>query len=72
MSNRYGIGQAVRRVEDQRFLTGKARYVGFSNLPAWLAAKAITFADDPNFRGFWLGTEVLFGNAAILAASFQP
>jgi hypothetical protein len=33
---------------------------------------AITFADDPNFRGFWLGTEVLFGNAAILAASFQP
>ena len=33
---------------------------------------AITFVDDPNFRGFWLGTELLFGNAAILAPSFQP
>jgi zinc carboxypeptidase len=33
---------------------------------------AITFADDPNFRGFWLGTELLFGNAAILASSFTP
>ncbi|HEY6066683.1 MAG TPA: M14 family zinc carboxypeptidase [Thermoanaerobaculia bacterium] len=33
---------------------------------------AITFLDDPNFRGFWLGTEVLFGNATILAPSFQP
>ena len=25
--NRYGIGQPVRRVEDQRFLTGRARFV---------------------------------------------
>jgi len=25
--NRYGIGQPVRRVEDQRFLTGRSRYV---------------------------------------------
>ena len=25
--NRFGIGQPVRRVEDQRFLTGRARYV---------------------------------------------
>jgi hypothetical protein len=33
---------------------------------------AITFLDDPNFRGFWLGTSLLFGNAAILAPSFQP
>ena len=33
---------------------------------------AITFLDDPNFRGFWLGTEVLFGNATILAPSFEP
>src|ERR1041385_8771607 len=27
MANRNGIGQPVRRVEDQRFLTGRARYV---------------------------------------------
>jgi hypothetical protein len=33
---------------------------------------AITFLDDPNFRGFWLGTSILFGNAAILGPSFQP
>jgi len=44
----------------------------------WLVAEpagkgwAITFADDPNFRGFWLGTSLLFGNAAILAPSFNP
>src|SRR5690242_517146 len=31
--NRYGIGQAVRRVEDQRFLTGRARYVDDIQLP---------------------------------------
>ncbi len=33
---------------------------------------AITFSDDPNFRGFWLGTSLLFGNATILAPSFTP
>jgi len=33
---------------------------------------AITFLDDPNFRGFWLGTSLLFGNAAIFAPTFQP
>ena len=33
---------------------------------------AITFLDDPNFRGFWLGTSILFGNAAILGPSFEP
>ena len=33
---------------------------------------AITFLDDPNFRGFWLGTAVLFGNATVLAPSFEP
>jgi hypothetical protein len=44
----------------------------------WLIAEpagkgwAITFVDDPNFRGFWLGTSLLFGNAAILGPSFQP
>jgi aerobic carbon-monoxide dehydrogenase large subunit len=30
---RFGIGQPVRRVEDQRFLTGHGRYVGDINLP---------------------------------------
>ncbi|HEX7054581.1 MAG TPA: xanthine dehydrogenase family protein molybdopterin-binding subunit [Burkholderiales bacterium] len=34
--NRYGIGQPVRRVEDQRFLTGRARYVDDIRLPHML------------------------------------
>ena len=33
---RYGIGQPVRRVEDQRFLTGRARYVDDIQLPHML------------------------------------
>src|SRR5438270_557242 len=32
--------------------TGKARYVGFSNLPAWLASKAITFAEQNGLARF--------------------
>src|SRR5574340_1167904 len=34
--NRFGIGQPVRRVEDQRFLTGRARYVDDIHLPQML------------------------------------
>ena len=33
------------RALDDVVRSGKARYVGFSNLPAWLASKAITFAE---------------------------
>ena len=33
MVAKFGIGQAVRRVEDQRFLTGKGQYVDDINLP---------------------------------------
>ncbi|MGQ0655373.1 MAG: xanthine dehydrogenase family protein molybdopterin-binding subunit [Betaproteobacteria bacterium] len=35
-TNRHGIGQPVRRVEDQRFLTGRARYVDDIQLPHML------------------------------------
>ena len=34
--NRYGIGQPVRRVEYQRFLTGRSRYVDDLQLPHML------------------------------------
>src|SRR5687768_12456426 len=34
--SRFGIGQPVRRVEDQRFLTGRARYVDDLQLPHML------------------------------------
>ncbi|TAK80713.1 MAG: xanthine dehydrogenase family protein molybdopterin-binding subunit [Betaproteobacteria bacterium] len=34
--NRFGIGQPVRRVEDQRFLTGRGRYVDDIELPRML------------------------------------
>jgi len=33
---RFGIGQSVRRVEDQRFLTGRSRYVDDIQLPRML------------------------------------
>src|SRR5437762_2700353 len=38
------IEETVRALDDV-VRSGKARYVGFSNLPAWLASKAVTFAD---------------------------
>src|SRR3954465_12774763 len=34
--NRYGIGQPVRRAEDQRFLTGRSRYVDDIQFPHML------------------------------------
>jgi aryl-alcohol dehydrogenase-like predicted oxidoreductase len=37
---------------DQVVRSGKARYVGFSNLPAWLAMKAIGFADANRLARF--------------------
>ena len=38
---RFGIGQAVKRVEDQRFLTGKGRYVEDIDLPHQAYAVAL-------------------------------
>jgi carbon-monoxide dehydrogenase large subunit len=38
---KFGIGQAVKRVEDQRFLTGKGRYVEDINLPNQAYAIAV-------------------------------
>jgi aryl-alcohol dehydrogenase-like predicted oxidoreductase len=32
--------------------SGKARYVGFSNLPAWVASKAITYAEENHLARF--------------------
>jgi aryl-alcohol dehydrogenase-like predicted oxidoreductase len=32
--------------------SGKARYVGFSNLPAWVASKALTFAEQNRLARF--------------------
>ncbi|MBX3188632.1 MAG: aldo/keto reductase [Labilithrix sp.] len=45
------IEETVRALDDV-VRSGKARYVGFSNLPAWLAAKAITFADQNGLARF--------------------
>jgi aryl-alcohol dehydrogenase-like predicted oxidoreductase len=41
----------VRALDDVA-RSGKARYVGFSNLPAWLAMKAIGFAEARNLARF--------------------
>jgi aryl-alcohol dehydrogenase-like predicted oxidoreductase len=45
------IEETVRALDDV-VRSGKARYVGFSNLPAWLAAKAIQFARDHGLARF--------------------
>jgi aryl-alcohol dehydrogenase-like predicted oxidoreductase len=45
------IEETVRALDDV-VRSGKARYVGFSNLPAWLAAKAIQFATDNGLARF--------------------
>jgi carbon-monoxide dehydrogenase large subunit len=40
--NKFGIGQPVRRVEDQRFLTGRARYVDDIQLPHQVYGAVVT------------------------------
>jgi aryl-alcohol dehydrogenase-like predicted oxidoreductase len=45
------IEEIVRALDDV-VRSGKARYVGFSNLPAWLASKAITFAEANGLARF--------------------
>ena len=47
--NRYGIGQPVRRVEDQRFLTGRSRYVDDIQLPH-LAHGAVVMSPHAHAR----------------------
>jgi aryl-alcohol dehydrogenase-like predicted oxidoreductase len=45
------IEETVRAL-DAVVRSGKARYVGFSNLPAWLASKALTFAEENKLARF--------------------
>ena len=45
------IEETVRALDDV-VRSGKARYVGFSNLPAWQAMKAIAYADAHNISRF--------------------
>jgi len=45
------ITETVRALDDV-VRSGKARYVGFSNLSAWMAAKAITFAEENGLARF--------------------
>ncbi|HEY3821953.1 MAG TPA: aldo/keto reductase [Polyangiaceae bacterium] len=48
------IEETVRAL-DEVVRSGKARYVGFSNLPAWLAMKAIGYADAHGLARFQSG-----------------
>jgi aryl-alcohol dehydrogenase-like predicted oxidoreductase len=48
------IEETVRALDDV-VRSGKARYVGFSNLPAWMAAKAVTFAEHNRLARFQSG-----------------
>jgi aryl-alcohol dehydrogenase-like predicted oxidoreductase len=45
------IEETVRALDDV-VRSGKARYVGFSNLPAWQASKAMTFAEQNGLARF--------------------
>lgn len=45
------IEETVRALDDV-VRSGKARYVGFSNLPAWVASHAITFAEQNGLARF--------------------
>jgi aryl-alcohol dehydrogenase-like predicted oxidoreductase len=45
------IEETLRALDDV-VRAGKARYLGFSNLPAWVAAKAITFAEQNGLARF--------------------
>ncbi|MGE0791783.1 MAG: aldo/keto reductase [Sandaracinaceae bacterium] len=45
------IEETVRALDDV-VRSGKARYVGFSNLPAWLASKALTLAERERLTRF--------------------
>jgi aryl-alcohol dehydrogenase-like predicted oxidoreductase len=45
------IEETIRALDDV-VRGGKARYVGFSNLPAWAAAKALTLADERGLARF--------------------
>ena len=47
---KFGIGQPVRRVEDQRFLTGQGRYVDDIVLPAMAARRATCCRRTPTPR----------------------
>ena len=47
--NKFGIGQPVRRVEDQRFITGRARFVDDINLPRQ-AHGALVTSPHPHAR----------------------
>ncbi len=48
------IEETVRAL-DAVVRSGKARYVGFSNLPAWVASKALTFARENGLARFQSG-----------------
>jgi aryl-alcohol dehydrogenase-like predicted oxidoreductase len=45
------IEETLRALDDV-VRSGKARYLGFSNLPAWLASHAVTFAEENGLARF--------------------
>ena len=45
------IEETIRALDDV-VRSGKARYVGFSNLPAWLASHAVTYAEQNELARF--------------------
>ena len=56
---KFGIGQPVRRVEDQRFLTGQGRYVDDIVLPA-MAHGVNVVSPHAHDYSQWIGNDLFY------------
>jgi aerobic carbon-monoxide dehydrogenase large subunit len=63
--SRFGIGQPVRRVEDQRFLTGRARYVDDIQLPR-MAHGAVVMSPHAHARIRSINVEAALQSPGVL------
>ena len=63
--NRFGIGQPVRRAEDQRFLTGRSRYVDDIRLPHMLHG-AVVMSPHAHARIRRIDTEAALGSEGVV------
>ena len=64
--NRFGIGQPVRRVEDQRYLTGRSRYVDDIQLPHMLHG-AVVMSPHAHARIRSIDTKAALQSPGVLA-----
>ena len=66
--NPFGI---VVRYADTPLASGYASATNLERLSGKGAGAVILFADNPNFRAYWLGTKRLFSNSLFFARAFS-